>query len=132
VNAAQAQPSADQVLTDAGLGTDDKQRVLSGEFVNIGVEGVSDRDLSFAIAFRVKASPEALSKQVVAGALITADAQVKAYGEIKGDGSLADFAKLSITNDEARALTSAKAGADLNLSASEITAFTDSGVSFTT
>ena len=123
VNVAQAQPSADQLLTDAGLGADDKQSVLSGQFVNISVKGVSDRDLSFAITFLVKTSPDALSKQIVAGALITSDAQVKAYGEIKGDGSLADFAKLSITGDEAKALTSATPGEDLNLSASEIAAF---------
>lgn len=120
---AHAQPSADQILTDAGLGAGDKQSVLAGQFVNVSVGAVSERDLSFAIAFLVKASPEALSKEIVAGELITADAQVKAYGEIRGAGTLADFAKLSITNDEARALTSAKAGEDLNLSAGEIAAF---------
>jgi hypothetical protein len=122
-NAAQAQPNAGQILTDAGLGADDKQSVLNGQFVNVSVGAVSDRDLSFAIAFLVKAPPETLSKQVVAGDLITSDAQVKAYGEIKGPGSPADFAKLSITSAEAQALTSAKAGEDVNLSASEIAAF---------
>lgn len=123
VNVAQAQPSADQVLTDAGLAADDKQSVLSGQFVSVSVGAVSERDLSFAIAFLIKTSPESLSKQIVGGELVTADAQVKAYGGLTGTGSLADFAKLSITSDEAKALTSAQAGDALNLSTSEIAAF---------
>jgi hypothetical protein len=123
VNAAQAQPSADQVLTDAGLAADDKQSVLSGQFVSVSVGAVSERDLAFAIAFLVKTAPESLSKQIVGGELVTADAQVKAYGVLTGTGSLADFAKLSLTSDEAKALTSAQAGDALNLSASEIAAF---------
>lgn len=122
-NVAQAQPTADQLLTDAGLSADDKQSVLSGQFVNVSVAGVSDRDLAFAIAFMVKTSPEALSKQIVGGALVTADAQVKVYGELSSPGSLADFAKLTITADEAKALASAQAGSALNLSTSEIAAF---------
>ena len=120
---AQAQPSADQVLTDAGLGADDKQSVLGGQFVSVSVGAVSERDLSFAIAFMVKTSPEALSKQIVGGELVTADAQVKAYGGLTGTGTLADFAKLSMSSDEAKALTSAQAGDALNLSAGEIAAF---------
>ncbi|MGZ3434363.1 MAG: hypothetical protein ACXVA7_21585, partial [Isosphaeraceae bacterium] len=120
---AQAQPTADQVLTDAGLSAGDKQNVTSGQFVNVSVGGVSDRDLSFAIAFLVKTPPEVLAKQIVAGELITADTQVKAFGELNGEGSLTDFAKLTLTGEEAKALSSAKAGDALNLSASEIAAF---------
>lgn len=120
---AQAQPTADQVLTDAGLSAGDKQSVRSGQFVNVSVGGVSERDLSFAIAFMVKTSPEALARQIVAGDLVTADAQVKAFGELKGAGSLADFAKLTLTGEEAKALSSSKAGDAVNLSASEIGAF---------
>jgi hypothetical protein len=122
-NVAQAQPTADQILADAGLPAEDKQRVLSGEFVTVSVPGVSDRDLSFAVAFLVKRSPEDLSRQTITGELITADSQVQAYGELTGEGSLSDFAKLSITSDEARALTNARPGDDLNLSRSEIAAF---------
>jgi hypothetical protein len=50
---------------------------------------------------------------------------VKAYGEINGAGSPADFAKLTLTADEAKAfMKNAKAGGDtLNLSAAEIAAF---------
>jgi hypothetical protein len=105
------------------LSAADRQRVLSGEFVTGDVPAVSERDLSFAIAFLVKTSPAALGKQVVTGQLVTADAQVQAHGEIKGAGTLADFAGLKITGDEAKTLAAAKAGDALNLSASEIAAF---------
>ena len=123
VASAQAQPTADQVLTDAGLSASDRQSVMAGDFVNVSVKGVSERDLAFAIAFFVKTSPETIAKQIVAGELITADEQVKAYGELSSAGSVADFAKLTLTADEAKALANAKAGDKLNMSASEIAAF---------
>jgi hypothetical protein len=121
--AAHAQPTADQVLTDMQLSPADRQRVLGGEFVTANVPAVSDRDLSFAIAFLVKASPESLGKRVMSGDLVTADAQVQAWGEIKGAGSIADFAKLKLGTDEVRTLSAAKAGDALNLSTGEIAAF---------
>lgn len=125
--AAHAEPSADQVLTEMQLSAADKQKVLNGEFVTASVPSVSERDLSFAVAFLVKTSPEALAKQVVTGDLVTADAQVQTYGEIKGGGSLADFAGLKITGDEAKAFAGVKPGDAFNLSAAEIAAFTAAG-----
>ena len=123
VTAAQAQPSADQLLTEVGLSAADKQNVLGGQFVNISIDGVSDRDLAFAISFMVKTPPDALARQLAAGELITADTQVQSFGELTGAGSLTDLAKLTLTSDEAQALTNAKAGEGLNLSPSEIAAF---------
>jgi hypothetical protein len=119
---AQAQPSAEQVLTDMKLSDGDRKKVLDGEFVTVEVPAVSDRDLSFAIAFLVKTPPDSLGQQVMSGRLVTADAQVQSWGEIKGAGSVADFAKLKLTADEARALSAAKPGDTLNFSAGEITA----------
>jgi hypothetical protein len=106
-NPSLAQPSADQLLTDMGSAPDDKARVLQGAFVTATVGAVSERDLSFAIAFLVKPSPDALSKQIVAWELISADAQVQAHGEFAGAGSLADLAGLKITSDEVKTLSSA-------------------------
>jgi hypothetical protein len=57
VHVAQAQPTADQVLTDFGLSAGDKQSIMSGQFVNVSVVGVSERDLSFALAFRRRLWP---------------------------------------------------------------------------
>jgi hypothetical protein len=126
-SAVHAQLSAEQVLTDMRLSTADRQRVLSGEFVMADVPSVSERDLSFAIAFLAKTAPETLGKHVMTGSLVTADAQVQTWGELKGAGSVADFARLNITNDEAQALSAAKAGDDLNLSTGEVAAFTGAG-----
>src|SRR5262250_74076 len=123
VNIAHAQPSADQALTDAGLSADDRQSVLGGQFVNVDVGGVSDRDLSFATAFLVKTPPEALARQIITGELVSADSQMQAFGELSAAGSLTDFAKLTLTDDEAKALTNASPGETLNLSAGEISAF---------
>ena len=120
---AQAQPSADEVLANAGLSADAKQRVLNGEFVTADASPVSDRDLAVSMAFLVKTSPDALSKQIVAGNLITSDVQVQSYALFKNPGSLADLAGLKISSDEAKTLAGAKAGAALNLSAAEIAAF---------
>ena len=120
---AAAQPTADQILGAAGLSADDKQRVLNGEFVTADAKSVSDRDLAISLAFLVKTSPDALSRQVVAGSLITSDAQVRAYAMFKNPGSLADLAGLKIPSDEAKALFGAKSGSALNLSATEIAAF---------
>ena len=120
---AHAQPTADQVLTDVGLSSDDKQRVLNGEFVSADIGGVSDRDLAFAIAFVVKTTPDNLSKTIVAGDLITADEQVKTFGVISPGGALADFAKLDLSNQAAQALTSAQPGESVNFSASEFADF---------
>jgi hypothetical protein len=118
--AAPAPLSADEVLTHIGLSATDKQRVLSGELVTADLPGVSERDLSVAVmAFLTKTSPESLSRQVMAGEMITADAKVQVAGPIKGAGSPADFAGLTITPDEARELAAARPGDALNLSAGE-------------
>ena len=69
------------------MSRDDKQRVLNGEFVTADVGAVSDRDLSFSIAFLVKTSPDALSKQIVAGDLVKADAQVQVMAGLGLQGS---------------------------------------------
>lgn len=119
---AQAQPSAEQVLTDMGVSTADRQRVLRGEFVTAALPAASERDLSFAIAFLVATAPEALGARVLGGDLVTADAQVQTWGEIKGAGSVLDFARLQIGADEAKALAGATAGDALNFSGAEITA----------
>jgi hypothetical protein len=118
-----AQPSADQVLSDFGVSGDDKQKVMNGEFVTPDLSGVSDRDLAVAVVFMVKTSPDALSKDIMRGDLMTADSQVKAYGRFSPTGSLADLAKLKIGDDVAKALSGAQAGEALNLGTSEIAAF---------
>lgn len=120
---AQAQPSADQVLSDFGLSADDKQRVMNGEFVTPDLSNVSDRDLAVAVVFLVKTTPESLAKQIITGDLITQDPQVQAHGRFSTTGSLADLAGLMIGNDAAQSLAGAQPGESLNLGTGEIAAF---------
>ena len=120
-----AEPTASHVLADIGLSAADKQRVMNGEFVSPRLDGVSDRDLPVAlIFFLVKTSPEALTRKIMAGDLITVDSHVQTYGRFSDPGSLADLAALKIGSDVAQQFASARAGEALNLAASEITAFT--------
>jgi hypothetical protein len=118
--AALAVPTADQALTDFGFSAADKQRLLHGEYVTSKMGAVSDRDLSLVIAFFLKTSPDALSKQVIAGDLMTADHQVKAYGTLSAAGSPADFSALQVDGEEAEQLALTEAGERMNLSAGEI------------
>lgn len=118
-SALRAQPTAEAVLTEMGLSAAEKQRVLKGEFVTSEIGTVSDRDLSFAVAFLVKTSPETLRKRTVEGALLEADSQVQAFGKLTVPGSLEDLRALHVTDAEARALTAAAGGDGLNASAAE-------------
>lgn len=117
------QPSANQVLTDAGLSASDIQQVLAGELVTGDVKIAGDNDLSISMAFLVKTSPAALSKQIMAGNLVTSDSQVQAHGAFHGSGSLADLSGLQITSAAAQTFLNAKPGSSVNLATSEIAAF---------
>lgn len=118
-----AEPTADQVLADMGISDSDKEKALAGEFVTNDVAPVSDRDLSVSIVFVVKASPDALAKEVLSGNLMHDDPQVKGVGEIKGAGTAADFAGVTIDTNVASSLAGARAGQAVNLSTAEIAAF---------
>ena len=116
-----AQPTADQVLAEMDWSGDEKKEILAGEFVTGQVKGVSDRDLAISMGFLVKVSPNDLAKEVTGGELMKANPQIKAHGEISGDGSLTDFEGLKLV--EADDYLNAKPGDKLNLDAQEIAAF---------
>ena len=120
---AEAQPTATGVMTDAGLSADAQQRVMNGEFYTGDMPAASDEDLSVAIAFLVKTSPDDLVKQIMAGDLVSADSQIQKYGRFSGAGSPADIAALQITDGVAKEYANARAGSALNLSSGEIAAF---------
>ena len=115
------------MLADMHLSAADGRRVLGGEFVTADVPPVSDRDLSFAIALLVESSPAVLGDRVMSGDLVTADAQVQAWAELKGVGSLADFSRLEVTSDEARALATARPEGMFHFSAGEFAALSGAG-----
>jgi len=123
--AAGAQPSADQVLKDFGLSVGEIQRVLQGDYVNVKVTPVSERDLTFGTAFLCTLTPDRLTGEILAGLFADSDPQVRARGELGAPGSLSDLAGLKPTPDETRALSKVEAGDRLNLSTGEIAAFQD-------
>ncbi len=117
--AVRAQPTYDDVLSELGFSAAEKKRVLDGEFVTNKVGAVSERDLAVAVAFVIKAPPDQLSEQVVRGARVSDDPQVRAYGMLSEPGTLSDFSELRITDDEARAFVAAEAGESVNRSLEE-------------
>ncbi|HXV67460.1 MAG TPA: hypothetical protein VD738_00935 [Nitrospira sp.] len=119
-SAAGAQPSADQVLTDPGYSAGDKQRVVKGEYDSGEIAAVSERDLTFAVAFWSRYLPTRSSRR---SWWAMADAQVQKYGKIGVPGSLADLAELQITAEEANALSKAEPCEKVNLSKGEMVGF---------
>ena len=116
-------PSAEAVLAELKISEADKQRVLKGELVSAVIAEVSERDLANSFVFLVKATPEALAKQLVEGRLTAGDPQVKSFGMLRGEGSPADMSALAMSEAQAQAFAKAKRGRALNLATSEISAF---------
>jgi hypothetical protein len=119
-------PAADEVLAAMGFSAAEKQRILAGEMVSGDVRAVSDRDLSLSMAFIVKAPPDTLAEEVLAGTLSKSDDQLTARGNISQPGSVADFADLQLVpggSAVAKAYISASGGDKLNLATGEIAAF---------
>jgi hypothetical protein len=123
---ATAVPSAEQVLTAIGFSADAMQQVLDGQFVTTDLKPTSERELAMALAFLVHEPPAALIEGVKKRLVASVDPDVIASGKIAGDGSLDDFAALSLGSDaqkQIKLFLGAKPGEDLNLSSTEISAF---------
>jgi len=121
-----ALPDAEELLEMMGLSSAEKQQVLGGEFVTLSPKSTSERELATAMAFIVKTPPAALLEDLKKNLVSGVDPDSIASGKITGDGSLADFAAMSLGSDakkQAKIFLSAKPGEDLNLSQTEIAAF---------
>ena len=116
-----AQVTADEVLAEMNLSADEKKQIFAGEFVAGQMQSVSDRDLAISMAFLVKVPPNDLAKEVIGGELMKANDQIKAHGEISGDGSLKDLEFLNLAR--ADDYLNAKSGNKINLDTGEIAAF---------
>ncbi len=121
-----ALPDATDLLEMMGLSAGEKQQVLNGEFVTLSPKPTSERELATAMAFIVKKPPAALVEDLKKNLVSGVDPDSIASGKITGDGTLTDFAALSLGADakkQAKLFLSAKPGEDLNLSKTEIAAF---------
>lgn len=124
--AAWAEPTLSEVLTAVGFPEDAQQRILAGELVTSNLKAVSERDLSIAMGFLVKTSPDDLLKQLLAGDLAKVDDQQTARGDIHGAGAADDFAAAHLNPGGAavaKTFANASPGDKLNLAADEIKAF---------
>jgi hypothetical protein len=119
-------PSLSEFLQEQGISAADKDRILAGELVTFTPESTNERELAVGMTFLVKADPGTLVKDYFSKvSLLNPD--IMGYGQITGDGTIEQFAKLTLTPNgdaEAKKFLDAKPGSDLNLSKEEIAAFT--------
>ncbi len=105
----------------------ERTRILAGELVTAASrETTSDRELAVTMAFLVNDPPSDLSARFLKAADYANEKTVTAFGELHGDGSVADLASLHLTPDgeeETRRFARFAPGTDLNLSSKEIAAF---------
>jgi hypothetical protein len=119
-------PDADVLLAEAGLSAGEIAEVHAGQIVRHSIESASERELTSAMAFLVKATPAELVAQSKKALLDQSMADTLRYGTVSSPGTVADFAGLVLKPDaetQARGYLKASPSGDLNLSAEEIAAF---------
>jgi hypothetical protein len=129
---AAAAPTLEALMADLGFTPADVQRVHAGEMVETGGKETSEREIAAALVFLVEAPPATLVSNFEAGKSFADDPNVKSVIELRGEGSLADFAKLVLDpagDAEAKRYLAAAPGEELNLSADEIAGFAALGKS---
>jgi hypothetical protein len=114
------------LLADLGFTPGEIAKVEAGELVNGDPESSSPRELVASFAFRIDAAPARVVDEIRSNLLADVPPTVKATGEIHGDGSLADFAEVTLGADPAAATAAYTRGSsDLNLSRDEMAAFAE-------
>lgn len=120
-------PRAQAVLAELPLTDAERQKILAGDLVTAATaESASDRELAITMAFLIADPPSDLAAKFQAASDYAIDKSVTAYGELHGDGSIADLKALHLAPAsvaETRHFVDAEPGLDLNLSSSEIAAF---------
>jgi len=116
-------PDADTLLSEAGLSADQIAQVHAGQIVRSDLDSASERELTSAMAFLVKATPQQLVADSKQDLLDQSMADTTGYGTVKLPGTAADFGKLTLKSEQAQAYLKASPSGDLNLSAEEIAAF---------
>ena len=108
--------------------SDTEEKVRAGQFVETSLPASSERELNVGIAFLVKTSPEALAQTLRDEMLLQkVDPATIAYGQIEGEGTMAQFAGLKLMPAQLKAYSDAKPGDDLNLSREELAALSSAG-----
>ncbi|MEI8013360.1 MAG: hypothetical protein WCH20_00845 [Nitrospira sp.] len=119
-------PTADAVLLDLHLSDSDRADIRQGKIVKWSATEGSDRELAVGMVLLAKTKATNFVELFREASAYREEKAVTAYGEIAGDGTLADFAGVRLgPNGEKEALRylSAGPGEDLNLDVKEIAAF---------
>ena len=124
---AQANPRAEAVLAKLPFSDGERKKILAGGLVTTASrEQTSDRELAITMAFLIRKPPPDLATMFEKASAYDGDKSVTAFGELKGDGSVADLQSLRLEPNgdaEAQRYADAKAGHELNLSSAEIAAY---------
>jgi len=122
-----ANPRAEALLAQLPFSEGERKSILAGKLVTTASkEKTSDRELAITMAFLINDPPPDLTVMFQKASGYASDKNTTGYGELRGDGSLADLQALRLEPNgdaEAARFANAKAGDDLNLSSAEIAAF---------
>lgn len=121
-SAAAELPDTATLLSSLGLSADEIAKIESGEIVQHSVPSSSERELTTGLAFQVPIPPGELVKSTSRDLLDAVDPNSQGFGVVSTPAQAGDFAKLSLTSDQAKVWLGAEAGSDLNLSKAEIAA----------
>ena len=118
--------TVDQVLEYLNLPPDAAARIRRGEMVQSDPKESSDREMAMGLTFLIQQPLPEVFTAFRATVDLKADPHLSASVPIRGPGTPADFASLTLGpdgEDEAQRYLEARAGDTLNLSAEEIRAF---------
>jgi len=120
-------PRAAALLSELPFTDLERHKILEGDLITaVTRDSASDRELAITMAFLIADPPSDLAAKFQAAADYRNDKTVTAYGELHGDGSLADLKALRLSpagEAEARHFIDVKPGLDLNLSSAEMAKF---------
>src|SRR5262249_1641645 len=118
---------AEAVLARLPFSAAERAKILAGElFTTSSRESTSNRELAITMAFLIHDPPPDLVALFQQASNYTSTKPPTPYGELHGDGSLAELQALRLApggDAEARLYAAAKPGDDLNLSSAELAAF---------
>ncbi|MEE2679214.1 MAG: hypothetical protein VX546_11600 [Myxococcota bacterium] len=113
--------SARQVLERLGFAPTELEEVLDGQFAQRAGKSDADSDIAVALAFLVRTPPVKFDRELTGKRFVfSLDPHTLGGDEIPGNGSLGDFAGLTLSAAERNFYATTGAGGSVNLSAPEL------------
>ena len=105
-----AAPTVDQILNELPDLKREKPRIMKGDIVQWTSENCTERQVLLGMAMLVRQKPKDLAQLFREAAVFKIIEQVKGHGEIKGKGTMADFAGVVLEPNGDREATRARVG----------------------